>query len=153
MLPGFWKSNMAQFRKVVLFALIKNGKILLERRPVDGFSKAQYLIPGGAINEDLENLEQALKREMNEELGVIPTKFKLLFDEDILGSNNNLLKPFIVTSWTGQIPENILDKEDPHPLQWIKVSQAVDKLPILASKKIITEVKKFLAWQQKRSKS
>lgn len=136
---------MAQSSKVVLFALIRNGKILLEKRLLDGFSKAQYLIPGGAINEGLESLEEALKREMIEELGVEPVEFKPLSDENIPGINDNLLRPFIVTSWSGEIPDKILDKEDPHPLEWVEIEKALDLLPILASKEIIGEVKKYLS--------
>lgn len=128
---------MAQSSKVVLFALIKDGKILLEKRP-------QYLIPGGAINEDLESLEEALKRELIEELGVEPVEFKSLFDEDIPGINDNLLRPFIVTGWSGQIPDKILDKEDPHPLEWVEIDKALDLLPILASKEIMEAIKKYL---------
>lgn len=135
---------MAKSARVVLFALIKDGKILLEKRLLDDLSNLQYLIPGGAINESLESLEEALKREMFEELGVEPVEFKSLFDEDIPGINNNLLRPFIVTSWSGEIPEKILDKEDPYPLEWIEIDRALDLLPKLASKEIMQALKDYL---------
>ncbi len=129
---------MAKNSRVVLFALVKNNKILLENRPATG-----YLVPGGAINAH-ENLEDALKREIMEELGIIPTEFKLLTNEDIPGLNNNTLKPFIVTSWQGEIPENILDKKDPHPLEWMNIDKALISIPVKPTKKIVEVLKKYL---------
>lgn len=49
---------MATKLQIVLFALVKGNKRLVEKRPIQGFSNPQYLIPGGAID-TLENLEQA----------------------------------------------------------------------------------------------
>ena len=136
---------MAKSSRVVLFALIKDNKILLEKRPVKGFDKHLYLIPGGAINKDGEDLENALKREIMEELGIIPVEFKLLTDEDIPGLNKNILKPFVVNSWQGRIPKFILDKKDPYPLEWIEIDKALNMLPIEPTKKIIEILKKFLS--------
>lgn len=135
---------MAQSNRVVLFALIKEDKILLEKRPVKGFPKNLYLIPGGAINGKGENLEDALKREMIEELGIVPVKFELLTDEDIPGLHKNILKPFVVTSWQGEIPKFILDKKDPFPLEWIEIDKALNVLPIESTKKIIEVLKNYL---------
>lgn len=136
---------MAKSSRVVLFVLIKEGRVLLEKRPVEGFLKHQYLIPGGAIHTKSETLEDALKREMMEELGIIPTKFELLTDEDIPGLHNNILKPFIINSWQGEIPQFILDKEDPFPLEWMEISQVLSILPIEPTKKIIEVLKKYLS--------
>ncbi len=134
---------MAKSSRVVLFALIKENKILLEKRPVKGFAENQYLIPGGAINE-LEELEEALKREAMEELGIIPIDFELLTDEDIPGLYNNILKPFVVRAWQGQIPKFILDKKDPFPLEWIPIDKALNILPIKPTKKIVKMLKNYL---------
>lgn len=138
---------MAKSNLVVLFAVIKKNKILLEKRPIKGFPKHQYLIPGGAINGREENLEDALKREVMEELGITPTDFKLLTDEDIPGLYNNILKPFVVTSWQGKIPKFILDKEDPYPLEWMEIDKSLNVLPIESTKKIIEVLKKYLSKQ------
>ncbi len=134
---------MAKSSRVVLFALIKQKKILLEKRPIKEFDKNQYLIPGGAINE-FEELEDALKREMMEELGIIPTDFELLTDEDILGLHNNILKPFIVTAWQGETPNFILDKKDPYPLEWVSIDKAINILPVKPTKKIVEILKNYL---------
>jgi len=134
---------MTKSSKVVLFALIKENKILLEKRQVKGFAEDQYLIPGGAIN-PLETLEDALKREIMEELGITPIDFELLANEDIPGLHQNILKPFIVKSWQGEIPEFILDKKDPYPLEWMEIDKALKTLPIKPTQKIVELLKNYL---------
>lgn len=133
---------MATNSLVVIFALVKDNKILVEKRPVKGFTDHQYLIPGGAIDIS-ENLEQALKREMMEELGVIPIEYEILTEEDIPGLHNSILKPFIVTSWQGKIPNSILDKSDPHPLEWMEIEKALST-SIKHTKKIFQLLKVHL---------
>ena len=128
--------------RIVIFALIKEGKILVEKRPIPGFLDHQYLIPGGAINLK-EDLEQALKREVLEELGVIPTEFVPLTTEDIVGIFDNNLKPFVITKWKGKIPKIGLDKEDAYPLEWIEIADALN-IPIESTRKIIEALKKYL---------
>ena len=125
---------MAVKSRVVLFALIRNNKVLIEKRPIKGFNKPQYLIPGGAIN-PLESLDQALRRELMEELGIIPIEYLLLTKEDLPGLYGNILKPFVVNKWQGQIPKFIMDKEDPYPLEWIEIEKAL-KTTIPTTKKI-----------------
>lgn len=131
--------------RVVIFVLYKENKILLEKRPVKGFIDHQYLIPGGAVlNDKLENLEEALEREIMEELGVTPLDYELLTDEDIVGVYNNVLKPFVVNKWEGEIPNKVLDKKDQYPLEWVEIEVAL-KTPFEGSKKIIQHLKKYLA--------
>lgn len=135
---------MAKNSRVVLFALVKNNRILIEKRLIKGFLGHQYLIPGGAINDsEGEDLESALKREMMEELGTTPLEFKLLTNEDIPGLHKNILKPFIVTLWEGQVPKFILDKEDPSPLEWIEINYALNMLPVKPTKRIIELIKEY----------
>lgn len=132
---------MATKSQVVLFALVKNNTVLVEKRPIKGFLKHQYLIPGGAINKE-ENLEDALKREMMEELGIIPIEYKLLTEEDLPGLFDNILKPFIVSKWQGKVPEFILDKEDPYPLGWMEIDKALD-MTIESTRKIFEVLKNY----------
>ena len=51
--------------------LIENGKVLLIHRikNVDGIVKEYYVVPGGGIEEG-ENIEEATKRELKEEIGI-----------------------------------------------------------------------------------
>lgn len=128
--------------QVVIFALIKDKKILVEKRPVPGFSDNQYLIPGGAID-PREDLESALKREIIEELGVTPTEFMPLNQEGIIGIFDNILKPFVITKWQGKIPKIGLDPKDQYPLEWIDIDQALN-IPIESTKKIIAAIKVYL---------
>lgn len=135
---------MAKNSRVVLFALIKDNKILLEKRPVKGFLDHQYIIPGGGVKDlKQETLEQTLIREMIEELGATPIEFELLTNEDLPGLENNILKPFIVSRWEGNIPTIVLDKEDPYPLEWIEIDEALN-ISIEETRKIVAEVKKYL---------
>lgn len=129
---------MTPKRKVVLFALIKDNKILLEQRQLKGFLRKGHFIPGGAI-ELTENIEEALIREIHEELGVIPIVFNVLTENFLDGIGNNILMPYIVTSWTGEIPNFILDKND--PLVWIEIDKALPLLPKEASSEIIEAIK------------
>lgn len=131
-------------KQIVIFALVKDNKILVERRPVIGFSQDQYLLPGGEINlDELENLEAALKREMMEELGIKPIEYKLLSKDGVIGIFDNLLKPFLVSKWEGKIPKIGLDKEDPYPLEWIDL-EIIANTPIEGSRKIVNAIKEIL---------
>ena len=138
--------------QIVIFVLIKKKKILVEKRPVKGFSEDQYLLPGGAINEgELLNLDLALKREMMEELGVKPTKYKLLSNKGVNGIFDNLLKPFLVWEWDGEIPKIGLDEDDPYPLNWVEMDIMLNS-PIEGSRKIILAIKKHLIALKGKSK-
>ncbi len=138
-------SNMdRQNQQIVIFVLTKNNKILVEKRPVKGFLEHQYILTGGAVNDDeLDDLEKALKREMLEELGVKPVEYKLLSSEGILGMFDNLLKPFVITKWEGKLPKIGLDPEDPFPLEW-KGLEYIANTPIEGSRKVVEAVKKYL---------
>lgn len=137
--------------QVVIFVLLKENKVLVEKRPVKGFSDHQYLIPGGAINPE-EDLEQALKREVMEELGIVPTEFELLTEEDIIGIFDNNLKPFVITKWQGEIPKIGLDQEDAYPLEWIEIDKALN-IPIESTKKIIEALKNHLGQNRNGNQS
>lgn len=130
--------------QIVLFILIKEKKILMEKRPVVGFSSHQYLFPGGSVQKELsESLEDALKREMMEELGITPIKFELLTEEDVPGLYDNILKPFVITKWQGEVPAFILDKKDPYPLGWMEIDKALN-IPIKSTKEIVMALKVYL---------
>ena len=132
---------MIKKRKVVLFALIKNSKILLEKRQLKGFTQTGYYIPGGAV-EKWERIENTLKREVREELGIIPVDFKVLTKNFLSGINNNILMPFIITSWEGQVPDRVLDSN--YPLEWVDIDKSLQLLPKEASPEIIQAIRKHL---------
>lgn len=131
-------------KPVVIFILTKGTKVLMEKRPLEGFIGDQYLIPGGAVkNEELENFEAALRREMMEELGISPLEFELLIKDGIPGLNKLTLYPFFIKEWAGDIPDIGLDADDPYPLEWIEIEQALD-FPVKPTKKIIEALRQYL---------
>ena len=101
--------------------LVRNGSIFLVRRSAKKERHAgEWNFPGGGIEEG-ETPEQALKREMFEELGIIPTSYKLLkkiVDEEG-GLHCHYL--FLVTGWTGKIK---LDWEAEESA-WLAVKEAL----------------------------
>lgn len=126
--------------RVVIFIFQDGEKILIERRSLKNFSGLQYLIPGGEVETD-EDLEQALKREIKEELGVTALEFTPLPSPEIKGLNNQLLLPFLINKWEGQLPEFVLDKGD--PLEWLEMDQVLETA-IEPTRKIIESLKVFL---------
>ena len=126
--------------KVVIFIFTSGEKILIEKRYIKNFTTLQYLIPGGEVEEG-ENLEQALKREIMEELGVTNFSFIPLPTSEIRGLNNQLLMPFLITKWEGNLPNSTLDKKD--PLSWLTIDE-VSKTKVEPTKKIIKALKTYL---------
>ncbi len=57
--------------------IVKDGKVLLMRRLKDG--QEYYVFPGGGVEES-ESFEEALRREMKEELSINIKNQKLLFE-------------------------------------------------------------------------
>lgn len=127
--------------KVVIFILWKNDKILIEKRYIKNFTDLQYLIPGGEV-EKLESAEQALKREIMEELGITVFSHIPLPTPEIRGLDNQILIPFLITGWEGNIPNSTLDKKD--PLIWLTMSEVLET-GVKPTKKIVEALKKYLS--------
>ena len=109
---------------IVNALLWKDGKILLARRSRQRrFYPGKWSFPGGHA-EPGETLEAALKRELIEELGVIPSRlspFASFNDPNRLSVRYHL---FLVTEWTGGEP-NIRDHEHSE-LAWLSPSEGLD---------------------------
>ena len=126
---------------VVIFIFLKNNKILIEKRLLKKYQGEHYLVPGGRVRE-LENLEQALIREVKEELGITPLEFvQLPSNKKIQGLEGHILVPFLVKKWQGEFPEVILDRGN--SLIWLELDEVLTT-PILPTKKIIETLKKYL---------
>lgn len=133
-------------KKIAVFIFVKERKVLVEKRIKDEISilEGELMFPGGGLEDkDLDDIETALKREINEELGVIPTKFFPLKENwEILGTNKDvLLTPFIIESWENEIPEKILDEDD--SLFWVDLDIMLSS-KIEPTRKIAKLVKKYL---------
>lgn len=135
-----------KLNKAVIFIFLKDKKVLVEKRRKDEETvlEQQFIFPGGGLNEqDFENLEIALNREIIEELGVVPSKFLRLAEglEILSVSKNTSLHPFIIESWENEIPEKILDKGD--PLFWVDIEVMLSS-KIEPTRKIAELVKQYL---------
>ncbi len=128
--------------RVVIFIFVDKNKILIEKRALEDFEGEQYLIPGGFV-EETENIEQALIREMKEELGVIPLDFIPLPTKDkIIGLKNQILIPYLINKWSGQLPEIILDKGN--SVVWIEIDEVL-KTPVQPTREIVEALKSYLS--------
>lgn len=103
---------------VVNGLLVRDGRILMAYRSKD---RPRYpdcwSFPGGGV-EDGETLEQALLRELGEEIGIVPThyvSFDQLYDCPVM------FHFFLVTKWTGDIA-NLGDEHV--QLRWMSFDNA-----------------------------
>ncbi len=110
----------------VLFALLQDGKVLCEAREWDG--RLMKSVPGGKIetwdqqpHEDA--WEAALRRELQEELGIVPTQFMYIGDI-YYAAAFWMFHVFVVMSWAGDIPE--FSFEEHRPLYWVHLEDLVD---------------------------
>jgi len=61
--------NLVICKEIVVGVIVHEGKILIDRRPLGGAMGGLWELPGGKV-EPGETLEQALHREIHEELGI-----------------------------------------------------------------------------------
>lgn len=133
---------MKKRAKVVICIFTDGEEILTEKRFLKNYSQYQILIPGGGV-EEFETEQQALKREVFEELGVIPLEFTILpTDQQILGLNKQIIVPFLIAKWQGNLPQKILDRGN--PLEWMTIEELLNS-PIKPTKKIAQALKKYLS--------
>ncbi len=93
-----------KFTEVVVAALInKEGEILLSSRPEPKVYAGYWELPGGKVEKG-ESLAQALSRELEEELGIIPKDFKEVDCEEFSYPHADVrLHFFRCTDWEGSI--------------------------------------------------
>ncbi|MDO8537270.1 MAG: NUDIX domain-containing protein [archaeon] len=125
-------------KQLVAFLLFDDWKILAEvRKSTDDFGAGAVWIPGGHIEEN-ETSEQAMFREMKEELGITPLKFfalcKLPWKKD---NKDYSIDYFVCTEWAGEIKN-----KEASQLIWISENE-INKLDEEVDKKAFTKCLKF----------
>lgn len=102
--------------------LVKDNKILLGKRSGDlQFYPDVWDIIGGHC-EDGETPEQALKRELGEEIGITPTSFNriaVLHDPENAEYEYHI---YVVKDWTG-VPRNLTCEHS--EVAWVPIDEAV----------------------------
>ena len=112
----------------VAAAVIRQGPYFLAaQRPLDGPYGGQWEFPGGKL-EAGESPQDALIRELKEELHIVPLDFKHAFDLDhVYPEFKVTLRVFMVTAYSGH-----LAALDDQTLAWLLPAEAGD-LPFLAA--------------------
>ena len=104
--------------------LIREGKVLLEKRPADARVYPGLLdTPGGHVDEG-ETPEAALSRELEEELGIVPERFILGMVQDDLDPRTGIFYRhfvYIVRSWKG-----VVTSREGRRLEWFPFREALD---------------------------
>ncbi len=133
---------MAKLMLVVACALVdRDGRVLIAQRPENKSAGGLWEFPGGKLDKG-ETPEQALVRELKEELGVetetaclAPIAFASQPIEDF-----HLLMPlFVCRKWTGQ----------PHPhehqaLKWVRPNALMDFEMPAADRPLAAQLRDFL---------
>lgn len=103
--------------KIVDGIIVKDNKILLLKK----FQKDYYEFPGGKVEKG-ESLSACLKRELAEEIGVVPTKFKELETINLEFENKKITDHgFIIEKYAGE--PKILETEIFQEMKWIKTEE------------------------------
>ncbi|EID4334236.1 TPA: NUDIX hydrolase [Vibrio parahaemolyticus] len=114
----------------ISFIMLNGSKVLLEKRSEQKETDPGLItIPGGHI-EYGETQIQALFRELNEELNVIPTEYKYLCSLYHPTKELQLIHYFIVTNWSGDITAHEADEVKWYSLQTNQVGIAADSIAL-----------------------
>lgn len=115
----------------VAFLLIQDDRVLLERRSLTKTVVPGVLaIPGGHM-EQFESPEEAMRRELQEELGVAPSQVRYVCTLLHRAQEFRRLHYFAVTAWDGAVIAR-----EAAALEWVEIQRAptfdldVDRLAV-----------------------
>lgn len=119
----------------VVAAVFQNAKheILLIQRPKNKPMAGLWEFPGGKI-EPGEKPEEALVRELREEIALVPITYKSLsFISHSYETFHIVLLPYLVTEWTGAL--DLLEKQQGY--MWVKEDEMHNLSKPTASHKVL----------------
>ena len=106
--------------------MIKDGKILLQRRNnPEKHGYGMLGMPAGHL-EPNENVYDAFKREMKEELDIDVTSSEIIQVMNLNGDTDVYDAYFFVCEYNGEIKN--MEADNAKTLEWIEVSNNIDKL-------------------------
>ncbi|MFV0278909.1 MAG: 8-oxo-dGTP diphosphatase MutT [Parahaliea sp.] len=110
-----------------------DGNILLTQRAEDAHQGGLWEFPGGKV-EPGESVQQALARELHEELGIVPTASEPLIEvRHDYGDKSVLLDVHRVPVFSG-VPHGL----EGQPLAWVSMAELAD-YPLPAANRVIVE--------------
>lgn len=105
---------------VILYAVIEDSKILLEKRKDDEKRwPGIWAIPSGRV--EIEDKVSTLLREVNEETGLMPLEYILLKTMPELDNDQTLLHIFVITKFAGEAKQ---ETDEGRELQWFTIEDA-----------------------------
>ncbi len=117
----------------------KNDEILLlKRAEKSSWGKGQWQLPEGKL-EFGESFEQALKRELQEELGSSIDDFELIDTQVVIMHVKEQDYHVIRAIFSGEFNEKIIISEDHVDFKWIKPKLAIKDLDLIPGLKELLE--------------
>lgn len=121
--------------------IIKDGKVLLMRRIKNG--EEYYVFPGGSVEEG-ENLEEALEREIKEELSLDIKNYEKIFEIENRGNKETyyLIFDFNGTPELGGPEKERMNEQNQYYPEWLNLIKAAE-LKNLLPREAVAQVKRL----------
>lgn len=147
---GIYKKNSDGFIEAVLFAFVKNHKLLVEHRLEK--NPPELFIPNGKIeNRDVDEKGDykinALNREINEELSVNVKETDLVnLGEFKVDPIKVIFNVFMVPKWDGEVPNKISEEGRVIAnLEWMDFETAREKFSFPVLQFTLAEIEKIVS--------
>jgi len=143
-----YKDNL---REGVIFAFLRNGRLLIEHRPGENGKEETFFTNGSIETKDHQSTEDyriiALNREVTEEMAgkVAITEFHYLGElkVDVIGV---LFYIYLITDWQGDMPDHAIEEGQRFSrLQWVELEKADDYFEYDSAKEVCRLIRTFVA--------
>lgn len=127
---------MEEVLRVVAGIILIEDKVLVAKRPFSKKMGGFLEFPGGKLKEQ-ESVEEALKRELKEELGIEPLEFYLwkVLRHDYSDFEVKLYF-FIVKTWRGKV-----EAKEGQEVKWQVISKLEEEEFLPADRRLVRELK------------